>query len=517
VTAADRFRIVAPLPSPRGHLHVAVDQASRPPRAVVLAFHPRAASSDPARLERLAVEAERAAQLVHPSVVAPVAVEAVGDDLAVVTVWRDAVTLREVLDAGGRLPCDVAARIAADVCAGVGYAHGRAEPVVHGQLATDAVLLDASGTAAVSGFGMADGAGVSDDLRASGELLHESLAGTPPEQPSAPLDAPGIPAALAAVVNQARAAEPEARFATAEALGKAIVEAIPLASRADVAAYLEAVVPAGMGLRAQRRKRIETAVAAASVDQLEEISDQDIVCAPTPAPTSAQDVTAPTPVQAAAVVTPAPAPAAVPASAPATVPVAAPVTVAAPVPIPEASAGRHRPADRERDAGRGVRVPLWVAFAMFLVGGAMGVALPRLASVGGSVPAPARPGAETRASGDASGTVPAASVDPAARTGTPARAPARPAAASAPKKKRASVRHAAARADAQESRPGLIAVTAPDGAEVWLDGRRIGTGNTQRRIPEGHHRIEVRHRGATVSERFHVGPGETWTYAVTPK
>jgi hypothetical protein len=64
---------------------------------------------------------------------------------------------------------------------------------------------------------------------------------------------------------------------------------------------------------------------------------------------------------------------------------------------------------------------------------------------------------------------------------------------------------------------GLLDVTAPEGAEIWLDGRRIGKGSTRRQIPEGDHRVEVRHHGAVVRERFHVAPGESWTYAVTPE
>jgi uncharacterized protein affecting Mg2+/Co2+ transport len=64
---------------------------------------------------------------------------------------------------------------------------------------------------------------------------------------------------------------------------------------------------------------------------------------------------------------------------------------------------------------------------------------------------------------------------------------------------------------------GLLDVTAPEGAEIWLDGRRIGKGSTRRQIREGDHRVEVRHGGAIVGERFQVAPGESWTYAVTPQ
>jgi hypothetical protein len=65
-------------------------------------------------------------------------------------------------------------------------------------------------------------------------------------------------------------------------------------------------------------------------------------------------------------------------------------------------------------------------------------------------------------------------------------------------------------------REGLLDVTAPPDAEVFLDGRRLGAGNVQRRIPEGSHRIEVRRGDARVTEAFTLVAGETWTYAVTP-
>jgi hypothetical protein len=59
-------------------------------------------------------------------------------------------------------------------------------------------------------------------------------------------------------------------------------------------------------------------------------------------------------------------------------------------------------------------------------------------------------------------------------------------------------------------------VSAPEDADVFLDGRRIGRGNVRVRIAEGTHRIEVRRAETSVSEVFTLAPGETWTYTVTP-
>ncbi|HSM92774.1 MAG TPA: PEGA domain-containing protein, partial [Anaeromyxobacteraceae bacterium] len=65
-------------------------------------------------------------------------------------------------------------------------------------------------------------------------------------------------------------------------------------------------------------------------------------------------------------------------------------------------------------------------------------------------------------------------------------------------------------------RMGSMKVTAPDEAEVFLDGRRVGKGNVSLAVTEGAHRIEVRLGKAKVQERFTVAGGETWTYDVTP-
>lgn len=560
--------MIAPLPSPRRHLQVAVDHGSRPPRAVVLAFYPRAVADDPGRLGRLAGEMERAALLFHPNILAPVGIEAVGDEFAAVTVWQDAVTLRDVLDAGGRMPPDIAARIAADVCAGLGHAHARPEPVVHGLLRPEAVLVDGSGIAAVSGFGMPGGSGISDDLLGVAELLHECLAGEPPEGPSVPLEKPGVPEPLAAVVNRARAAGPDGRYPTADRLGVAIAEAVPLAPRATVAAYIETIVPAGSGLRAERRRKIEAVLAAATSAVPEEISEHDIVGAATPPP---GEVAVPAPAlppardiiegetitPASATATPLPQPTAVPAASagvtlaaptPPTIAIAAPISTwtststptasaaapptpsttdtppatatAASPPTPPATAAAIptapvpatpvapglAPAQRERGPGRGPRVPLGVAFALGVAGVAIGFALARLVPWNGSLEERSRPAPEARASGP---------VVPEGPTAAVAKPPRRNA-TSAPEKRRESVRRLEARSDETERGTGFLDVTAPEGAEVWLDGRRVGTGSTRREIPEGDHRVEVRYNGAKVAERFHVVPRETWTYAVTP-
>ena len=170
---------------------------------------------------------------------------------------------------------------------------------------------------------------------------------------------------------------------------------------------------------------------------------------------------------------------------------------------------------RGPSAGRGLRVSLVGAIAMCLGGAVGGFALARLApgipflELTGASAGDLRARAEPRTADP----VPAA----AALAETSPSAPARRASEPAPAKKRQSVRHADARELVKTFGSGVLVVTAPADAEVWLDGRRIGKGNTRKQVPAGSHRIEVRQGRAKVSEPFRLEGGETWTYAVTPQ
>jgi hypothetical protein len=66
-------------------------------------------------------------------------------------------------------------------------------------------------------------------------------------------------------------------------------------------------------------------------------------------------------------------------------------------------------------------------------------------------------------------------------------------------------------------KPGLLTVNAPEGAAVYLDGKRIGTGSMKREIPGGPHRVDVRLGGAEVGEAFTMEPGGTYSYEITPQ
>ena len=261
-------------------------------------------AGEPDRLARLAAEAEVAARLFHPSVVAPIALEALEDELVLVRPWRDGVTLRALLDAGGRLPPDLAVRIGREVCAALAYAHGRAGgnggPLAHGGVSAERVLVAPDGAVLLGGFGAPPpGATPRDDVRALGVTLHEALAGEPPGAPPTPLDAPGVPPALAAAVGRAVAGG----FGVAESLAAALLEAVPPASPDALAAYTEAIVPPDEGERAELGRLVDAALARAGAappvpggaatvarpgkPDAEEISEDLIVGSATPVPFAA--------------------------------------------------------------------------------------------------------------------------------------------------------------------------------------------------------------------------------------
>ena len=175
-------------------------------------------------------------------------------------------------------------------------------------------------------------------------------------------------------------------------------------------------------------------------------------------------------------------------------------------------------------APRRSRAPLAIAAACAVVGFGAGFAatrgklLPDLfrEDVAERQPAPAveTPPAPVRTS-DAASAAPAPAASPAKERAPDPEAGAAPTAPSKPARA-AAERKTPRRVAAASAGKGFIVVTAPAEAEVLLDGKRIGKGDVRREIEVGAHRVEVRLGAASVTERFTVVRGETWTYDVTP-
>jgi len=498
---APRFSVLASLPALGGFRRaLALDRAGAA-RAVVLGFAPPAVADDPARLVALLRDVEAAARLHHPGAAPVLGTETIGGELAVVELHRPGATLRALLDASGRLPPDVAARIALDVCAALARAHaidaGDGVRLVHGALDAARIVVGEDGTAFVCGLGLAGGGDPAADLRALARVLHEVLAGEPPADPPRRLDVPGIPEALASAVDRAAGVDGPP-FASAAVLGEAIAAAAPATTHAAVAAYADAILPADEGERAELGRALASALGAVPAEVVDELVVEPTdpqVRAPPPGPPAGGGPTAP------------------------------PRT-------PDAVGTFPKPGRPPRAS----RVPAIVAVLGLAVGIAAGFALSRGAGLALSRPEllrrvraalsrrmerPASPGA-SRVEPGADPTRPAAprahARDAEVAAPPPARAPAAaagpPSAPSPPgRMPKRPARTAAARAGPQR---GTLDVTAPADALVLLDGRRIAQGSVKVEIGVGAHRIEVRRAGASVAERFTLEPGETWTYAVTP-
>ena len=231
-------------------------------------------AKDPMFLERFRREAQSAAGLNHPNIVA---VYDTGEDTVngvtipyIVMEFVDGITLREMLNNGPRILPERGLEIVAGVLAALDYAHRHG--IIHRDIKPANIMINAHGDAKVMDFGIARA--VSDaatsvtatsavmgtaqylspeqargevvdarsDIYSSGCVLYELLIGTPPfngetpvsiayqhvnEVPKAPslLD-PSIPLSLDAIVLHALAKHPSHRYQTAAEMRADVERAI---------------------------------------------------------------------------------------------------------------------------------------------------------------------------------------------------------------------------------------------------------------------------------------------------
>ena len=250
--------------------------------------------AEPSFLRSLRAEVSIASRITHPNVVSIRGVEPSGEVSYLVMDYVRGASLVEMLTAASRqrIAPEVALRIAADACAGLHAAHelrgddGQLLGVVHRDVSPHNLMVGVDGVTRVADFGIAKcvdaqfekttTAGVlkgkfaymapeyirgeSLDRRADifglGVVLWETLAGTrlfkganPIESghnvlqrpvPSLASIAPGL-GRFDAVVAMALAKDPRVRVPTARAWQSAL-EALPIASHAEVAAVLDALL-----------------------------------------------------------------------------------------------------------------------------------------------------------------------------------------------------------------------------------------------------------------------------------
>ncbi len=300
--AAARIRLLGPVP---GHEtspeRLAIATGEGEPQPMLVHPVPWSVTGDPDLLAREKLEAAAAADLLHPNIQPSFGIEEVDGAPVHLLAWVEGEPLSSVIEASGRLPPDIAARVVTDACEAVQFAHDEGVgglPQVHGDIGTQSLLVSASGVTLVAGFGRAahprpprerlhllspeqvqggPGAVVPQtDVYLLGLVLYTSLAGEPPfagekdpEEAVAtrsppPLASQGIPEKLAAVAERALAKKASDRFGSPGELARAIAEAVgELAPPSAVSTYLDIYFPPDEGVRAERRRVVDAAHEAA--------------------------------------------------------------------------------------------------------------------------------------------------------------------------------------------------------------------------------------------------------------
>jgi serine/threonine-protein kinase len=257
---AGRYRLLGAIGSgASGRVYVADDVRLRR-RVAVKVLH-SALADDAGFLRRFRSEAQLAASLHHPNVMAVYDWGEDGVPFMVLELLAGG-SLRSMLDAGNRLSPAQSAHVGGQVAAALDYAHGRG--LVHRDIKPANLLFDEHGIVRVADFGLAralaeaswtepagavvgtaryaapeQGSGAPldgrADLYALGLVMVESITGSVPLVADTPLGTIGLRqeravavsrevGALAPVLERACSANPDERYPTADAMRGAIAE-----------------------------------------------------------------------------------------------------------------------------------------------------------------------------------------------------------------------------------------------------------------------------------------------------
>jgi hypothetical protein len=250
----DRLRVVSALPPDGGwRSDLAIDGSASPPRAVLVVRVPPAIAGDALSLSMLARGVDLASRVQHPALRRLLGTGELEGDLALVEAWRDGETLRGLLESGGPLTPELAARVAVDVAGALQAAStlpaAMGRPLCHGAVRAERILLTENGEVLLCGMGrpLAEDATPQDDLYDLARLLLETL----------PPGGGGAPGPLEAVLDRVLMGE---GYPTAAAFAEAVAAAVTPADRAVVAARVEASQADGMPVWLAHRRSLEQAL-----------------------------------------------------------------------------------------------------------------------------------------------------------------------------------------------------------------------------------------------------------------
>jgi serine/threonine-protein kinase len=182
---ANRYEVVREIAS-GGMATVYLARDSKLNRLVALKVLSDALSADPAFVERFRLEAQAAANLNNPNIVAIYDWGQEHGTYFIVMEYVDGETLRHRLDTQKTIPPTQAADIAAEVAAGLAYAdkHG----VVHRDVKPGNVLITPGGQVKVTDFGIARAHGASDGLTKTGAVMGTATYFSPEQAQGLPVD-----------------------------------------------------------------------------------------------------------------------------------------------------------------------------------------------------------------------------------------------------------------------------------------------------------------------------------------
>ncbi|MEM7674374.1 MAG: protein kinase [Myxococcota bacterium] len=324
--AERQFAVLGPLQSgvaTRAFLGVeVVDEAPLPDRPVVIVWLPDELTGDARRLARLQLETELVRQLRHPNIIDVHGLVAFEEGWARIVQFVDGEPLSRIIKeakAQARsFEPTLVARLILDVCRGVAYAHEEGmrrlhgNPIVHGGLRPDTIMIGFDGVVSVTGYGASalapklDGrptpgsmryfapeqvlggqatASPTTDVYMIGAVLYELLGAElgfdgeeDPERAILDAEPPkrelkGVAAGLQSVALRAMAKRSAERFETIDEVAQAVRDVIAhedldLPPVTDISAFVEALIPADAPERVGRKDLLATAADADSVTML---------------------------------------------------------------------------------------------------------------------------------------------------------------------------------------------------------------------------------------------------------